>query len=366
MSDAPRLTEAEVAVTGRCNLDCAYCFYADEMNSREDRPLDFWKAAFAELARAGVRSVCLSGGEPFTRPDIIDLVDAVVAAGMRYSFLTNGTLVDKEIIKALSRPKRRVRLNGMQFSVDGPAANTHDILRGEGAFASMAGNLKRALDAQFDVGIRMTITRKNYGHIRETVEFLLGLGLKGVTFNECMPRGSAQAELDGLFLTREERLQAALELLELDKEHPGKLSAQAGPLWLAKALIEKRPGGGMLSGCGGVFNKVGVLHDGGCVACMLLPGEFVCRLGEGKLEEAWLEAPSLVKLRRRREIPLDTLEECRGCAHIGYCRGGCPGMAVAAGLSLNSPDPVGCFKKAFSEAEIEEIISWARANGRAA
>ena len=28
--------QVEIALTGRCNLNCAYCFYADEMTSRSD------------------------------------------------------------------------------------------------------------------------------------------------------------------------------------------------------------------------------------------------------------------------------------------------------------------------------------------
>ena len=72
---------------------------------------------------------CLTGGEVFTRPDIFEIVDGVIDAGMRYSILTNGTLVDSGTIEAFRAGRRRLRLDSIQVSLDGHEASVHDAMR---------------------------------------------------------------------------------------------------------------------------------------------------------------------------------------------------------------------------------------------
>ena len=111
---------------------CTYCFYADEMEQRPDLPTDAWLAFFDELGSLAVRSVCLSGGEVFTRPDLWALIDRAIDNRMRYSLLSNGTLVDDAIVARLL--ERRTRLDSVQISIDGSCAEIHDASRGRGIF----------------------------------------------------------------------------------------------------------------------------------------------------------------------------------------------------------------------------------------
>ena len=77
----------DIAITGKCNLACQYCFYADEMVAHTDLPTERWLSFFEELGRFGVMTVCLTGGEVFTRPDLFELIDGIIANRMRYSLL---------------------------------------------------------------------------------------------------------------------------------------------------------------------------------------------------------------------------------------------------------------------------------------
>ena len=56
---APRVISAprkvDIAITGRCNLHCKYCFYADEMTALADLPTETWLAFFAELGGLAVQ-----------------------------------------------------------------------------------------------------------------------------------------------------------------------------------------------------------------------------------------------------------------------------------------------------------------------
>lgn len=105
VAQAPK--SVDLALTGRCNLSCKYCFYADSMTTRTDLPTGRWLDFFCELGELGVQRVCLSGGEIFVRPDIFTLIDGVIANRMRYSILSNGTLITKDVISSFSEGKRR-------------------------------------------------------------------------------------------------------------------------------------------------------------------------------------------------------------------------------------------------------------------
>lgn len=41
----------DIAITGKCNLACQYCFYADEMVARSNLPTERWLSFFEELGR---------------------------------------------------------------------------------------------------------------------------------------------------------------------------------------------------------------------------------------------------------------------------------------------------------------------------
>ncbi|MCK5055840.1 MAG: hypothetical protein KAT34_04245, partial [Candidatus Aminicenantes bacterium] len=82
----PRTPESvSIAITGRCNLKCSYCFYSNEMTALGDLSTADWLDFFKELGRIGVMDATLSGGEAFTRPDLFGLIDGIIANRMRYS-----------------------------------------------------------------------------------------------------------------------------------------------------------------------------------------------------------------------------------------------------------------------------------------
>lgn len=56
-----------------------------------------------DLADFNVPVLLLSGGEPLIRPDILELAEYAINKGIRVTFSTNGTLIDKKTAKKLKR-----------------------------------------------------------------------------------------------------------------------------------------------------------------------------------------------------------------------------------------------------------------------
>ena len=370
---APR--SVGIAITGRCNLSCKYCFYADEMTALSDLPAERWLAFFDELGELAVHRVTLTGGEAFTRPDLFELIDGVIANRMRYSILSNGTLLTPKVLAQFELGKRRLRLDSIQISIDGSRAEIHNRSRPDSFERALRG-LRLLVEHEFPVTVRVTVNPHNLDDLGNIARLLLEeVGLPGFSTNEAFPMGagadggagadsgasgegkySVPGKCSGnpILLTREQRQQAMDILTALNERYEGRIGAQAGPLALARefADIEARlargetemPGRGKLTSCGGVWDKVDIQHDGTIVPCHVLPTLPMGVIGVDALKEVWAHHPAINAVRRRRSIPIRSLPTCGDCPYAGFCAGGCPGVAMLDSGELNRRDPASCYR----------------------
>jgi MoaA/NifB/PqqE/SkfB family radical SAM enzyme len=89
--------------TRACNLACAHCYASAKSGPAPDElSTDEARAFLDDLAAFAVPAVLLSGGEPLTRPDLLDLIAHGTAAGLRFTLSTNGTLIDDRVASALA------------------------------------------------------------------------------------------------------------------------------------------------------------------------------------------------------------------------------------------------------------------------
>jgi SynChlorMet cassette radical SAM/SPASM protein ScmE len=344
----------DIAITGKCNLACQYCFYADEMVSRTDLPTERWLSFFEELGRLGVMTVCLTGGEVFTRPDLFELIDGVIANRMRYSLLSNGTMITEETLAKFETGKRRQRLDSIQISVDGSSAEVHDRSRPKSFRRALRG-LKLLKEAGYPVTVRVTINRHNVDDLENVAHLLLDeVGLTSFSTNEAYACGATDRTEGNIILTPTQRQKAMQVLAHLSEQYDHRIQAQAGPLILAQELKTmdemlangqtSRPGRGTLSACGGVFSQLAVMHDGTIVPCNILSTLPLGVIGIDNLQEVWIYHPTMTALRQRQEIPLNSLETCFDCVYQGYCTGGCPAGALYALGDFNTRNPMSCYR----------------------
>ena len=345
-----------IAITGRCNLRCQYCFYADEMTALSDLPTERWLSFFGELGRLGVMRVCLTGGEAFTRPDLFELIDGIIASRMRYSILSNGTLIDEQMLAQFAIGKRRLRLDYIQISIDGSRAEVHNLSR-PGSYDRAVRGLRLLKEAGFPVIVRVTINRHNLHDLEDIAHLLLEeIGLPSFSTNEAMPIGSGCRNEREVSLTPAEQLEAMNTIGRLLERYPGRLNAQAGPQAKRKAYAEmehaRRTGEkattwmmGYLTACGCIFSNLDILHDGTIVPCHMLSGVTLGNLLVDSLQEVWHSHPTLRALRERRNIPMQSVPGCADCEWVLYCNGGCPGLAYQLTGDFNRADSENCYRR---------------------
>ena len=363
----------DISLTGRCNLHCKYCFYANEMHDRPDLPIEEWFAFFDELGRLGVRSLTLSGGEVFVRKDLWEIIDYLIEKRMRYSILSNGTLVTRETIKNFEKGKRKHRLNSIQVSIDGSCPEIHDKSRGEGSFKRAINGLRLLKEADFPVTSRVTINRHNIHDLEKVTRLLLeDIGLRSFGTNDAMPMGAGCDNQSGITLTPRQQLHAILTLHALDQKYKGRIKASAGPLarWRAYGEMErardtgkksKRWQMGFLTACGCIYNKLAVHHDGVISPCNMLAGLELGRINRDSIKSIWTTHFILQAMKDRRKIPMNQVPGCEDCEWAPYCNGSCPGLAHTMTGDFNRANPHDCYRDFLKATGLtSETVPWGK------
>lgn len=83
-------------------LGCPYCSNPLELESR-DRELDTgtWKRALSEAAALGVVQVHLSGGEPASRRNLLDIVSHCASLGLYSNLITSEVGLTEALVRKL-------------------------------------------------------------------------------------------------------------------------------------------------------------------------------------------------------------------------------------------------------------------------
>jgi len=341
----------DVEITSFCNLRCAYCsHFSAPGDIKEDLPLELWRRFFTELGRGRIMTVTLSGGEPFYRKDLRDIIQSIVANRMRFSILSNGTLIDHDMAAFLAATGR---CDLIQISIDGAIDTTHDAFRGEGNFLKAVRGIRALQANHLPVTVRVTIHRKNVHELEEIARFLLEeLELPSFSTNSASHMGLCRKNADQTQLTVDEQSLAMETLLTLSDRYKGRINATAGPLadaqfWLEmeQARQEKRQrpeGRGFLTGCNGAMKTMAVRADGVIVPCLQLGHVILGHINQDDLWDVWQRHPQLQGLRQRSRISLDHFPFCRDCPYIPYCTGNCPATAYTLTGEIDHPSPDTC------------------------
>jgi len=156
------------SITNRCNLRCKGCYAhairgegaADKLSS------DKLRTIVAEADQLGFSFFVIAGGEPLTRPEIIDI--ARNYPHIIFLLITNGMLLDAAMIKKLEGQRNTVPV----LSIEGNQAET-DERRGAGVHQRLREKMDQLKRAGIFFSLAFTVTRGNFGVVTDP-DFLQG------------------------------------------------------------------------------------------------------------------------------------------------------------------------------------------------
>ncbi len=188
-------------VTRACALACAHC-RADAMVHRDPRELTTAEglALLDDLAALGAPRpiVVLTGGDPFERPDLVQLVDHGTSIGLPVALAPSVTpRLTPQILSEL----RQAGASTVSLSIDGASAATHDAFRGfDGVYAETLAAAAAVRDAGLRLQINTTVTKGTARELPAILETVIDqrAALWSVFFLVPTGRGENLQPLDAL------------------------------------------------------------------------------------------------------------------------------------------------------------------------
>ncbi len=158
-----------------CNLSCPYCL-AQSTPTVDPRSISI-ETIFKiidQAPTAGFSHIYFTGGEPFLRPDIFQILD-YSAKRLPTTVLTNAMLLQGKRLKKLIEI-RQPNLY-IQVSLDGASSAQHDPNRGSGSWEKTVQGILALIAAEFKVSISTTLTDANRDRIEEICAFHRSMGI---------------------------------------------------------------------------------------------------------------------------------------------------------------------------------------------
>ena len=300
----------DLAITYRCNNDCAHCYNARERDFPELHT-ENWKHILDQLWGLGVPHIVFTGGEATLRNDLPELIAHAESNGQITGLNTNARrLADPRYVQKLVD----AGLDHVQITVESCDEQIHDqMMCARGAFKQTIQGLRNVLETKLYVMTNTTMLRTNVHTIPATLDFLAGLGVPTIGLNALIYSGHGLTVGTGL---HERELQPILDMaVQKTAEHNQRLIWYTPTQYCNFDPTQSNLG---VKGCTASLYSMCIESNGNVLPCQ----SYYYPLGNiltDPWKSIWNHKLS-VQLRGRHGLPA----KCEGCPVVAECGGGCP------------------------------------------
>jgi len=317
-------------LTHRCPLACPYCSNPVELDAREgELDTETWKRVFSEAAAVGVLHAHLSGGEPASRRDLVEIVKHCHDVGLYTNLITSGVGISEARMRELAD----AGLDHVQLSIQDAEAESADRIGGyKGGFARKMDVAKWVNEVGIPLTVNAVIHRANIARAGRMVEFAVELGARRVEIAHTQYYAWAYLNRKALMPSREQVEKAVAEVEAMRKTYAGKIVIDH----VAPDYYARYP-----KACMGGWAKrtLNVTPHGKalpCHAAETIPGLEFWNVRDHSIADIWFNAPAFNAFRGDDWM----LEPCRSCPRKHQDYGGCRCQAMALTGDPRNADPI--------------------------
>ena len=215
------LNEVSIEIIRKCPNNCIYCSSMSDDKCSEILEYEKFVSVVNDAAYLGAKTICLSGGEPFQHPGIVDMTAYIKTLGLQSFIYTSGISINAQNGKVSLDTKVLKAISGIVtkliFSIEAVTPEIYDCIMGtNGCFDKMkqsvldANNFSIATEAHF---IPMKI---NINEVADVAALCRELGISKISFLRLVLHGRALQNKRQKALSDEEltRLKHSLEELK--------------------------------------------------------------------------------------------------------------------------------------------------------
>lgn len=314
------LNEITIEVTQRCPNRCIYCSSLSDITKSEQLDIDTIRAVVDDAVALGTKSVSLSGGEPFLRPDLPEIVGYIHSQGLKIRIYSSSIFYDVDTETYGPLPESildiiKTKVERLIFNYEAIDASLYAKIMN--APASHLAMLDRSIELAIEKGIvveaHLVPMHCNFRQIPDVLEKLYAMGVVNVSLLRLVPQGRVldNRELVLLNETEENELKSILAVCR--ERYSGKIRLGL-------------PFSSRSAACGTGTVKLTVRYDGVVFPCEafkdglmeLEPGVVPENVREKRLKDIY---ECSAYLRNVRE-GLQAYSACDGSEHCygQYCR----------------------------------------------
>jgi radical SAM protein with 4Fe4S-binding SPASM domain len=303
--------------TQACNLRCTYCYQDATMARPDELSTDEALALVDQVAEIAARAFVFTGGEPFSRRDLLTIAQYAKACGLVTNVISNGHHITERNVHEVARVFDRVTI-----SLDSGIACHHDASRGQGSWSRAARAIDLLLDAGAAVDVNSVINRAGLDDLSELFGFLRKrqIGDHRIVPQSPMGRGADRRDDE---LSDEQMVGFEDQLF----------ASGSSPRGVTKGRTRNH--------CGAGLSELSVDPEGWVFPCKLLqyPENRVGNVRESTLAQLVNTSSHLDEI---RQPFTETLKPCSTCIIRTSCGGGCRGIHASHTKSWSAADPLQC------------------------
>jgi AdoMet-dependent heme synthase len=181
--------------TFACDSNCVHCTSADKKAAPDELCTKDAKKIVDQVADFGASFFGITGGQPFLRKDLFEVLDYAAEKGLNTSIITDGRLLDDKAFKNIVKNQTKISI-----SIDG-AQKTNDVIRGRGAYAAAVSAIERLSHEKLLNVLVYTFanagetTNVNEADMRHVLDLAKQYGARWVVFHGMVPYSSDKDSL---------------------------------------------------------------------------------------------------------------------------------------------------------------------------
>lgn len=255
------LKEVSIEIIRKCPNCCMHCSSMSHKQCKEIMPYNKFIEVISDASRLGTKTICLSGGEPFLHPDIVDMVKSVSNYGMDCYVYTSGIVMDAfsqsislstDMLKQISR-----YITKLIFNIEAGTESTYDRIMGtHHCFEIMQQSAIHAAEAGICTEAHFVPMALNVDEIDSVISLCEKLQISKLSFLRLVLHGRAKQNRNVLALT-DEKIKALKNHL-YDLQAKSNISIRIGvPLSLNTSCHK----------CEAANGKLNIKYDGEVYPC---------------------------------------------------------------------------------------------------
>lgn len=323
-------------LTHRCPLACPYCSNPVELTRQAgELTTEEWASAFRQAADLGVLQVHLSGGEPASRRDLVELVKAARDAGLYVNLITSGIGLTEARLRELDA----AGVDHVQLSLQGVDAEMADWIGGyKGGFNRKMQVARWIAEIGFPLTVNAVVHRQNVDRLPEMIAMAEDLGARRIEVATVQFHGWADLNRKALMPTLEQSLAARRVVNAARERLRGRMVIDYVPPDHHATFPKACMGGWGSTG-------LNIAPDGSvlpCHAAQTITGLQFDNIRDLPLAEIWHKGSAFNAFRGTAWMP----EPCQSCDRRDIDFGGCRCQAMAMAQDPTLTDPV-CSRSPF-------------------